>query len=80
MKSKFVVIIFSAILFCITSCGGRSAKNQDSHDHENCTDHDHSHVTPNQEGFKVEADSSAVEADTVKRVHNHAHEGHDHSH
>jgi ABC-type nickel/cobalt efflux system permease component RcnA len=64
MKSKFIILVFSAILFCLTSCGSRSH----SHDHENCTEHDHNTHThadgtvhsdhpPEQESFKVEADN-----------------------
>ena len=66
MKSKFVIIIFSAILFCFTSCGNRSANNH-AHDHEN-NHNTHTHAdgsvhsdhAPEQESFKAEADSSAV--------------------
>ena len=70
MKSKFVIIIFSAIIFCFASCGNRSANNH-VHDHENSIEHNHNTHThadgsvhsdhaPEQESFKVEADSSAV--------------------
>ena len=70
MKSKFVIIIFSAIIFCFTSCGSRSANNH-AHDHDNSIEHNHNTHThadgsvhsdhaPEQESFKVEADSSEV--------------------
>ena len=87
MKSKVIIIVFSVILFGLTSCGNRRSNNQDTHNHEHGAVHNHNththadgtvhsdhapeHDTPQQESFKVEAD-------TVK--HDHSHDGHDHTH
>ena len=90
MKLKNLAII-TAITLSLSACGGRCSNNQHAHDHENCTEHNHNHNThthadgtvhsdhaPEQESFKVEADSTTVNADTVK--HNHTHDcGHDHA-
>jgi lipopolysaccharide export system protein LptA len=90
MKSKVIIIIFSILLLAgFVVWGVKKSHNHDhenctehdhsTHDHENCTEHDHSHgnVTPNQESFKVEAD-------TVKQTQNqprtHSHNGRTHTH
>ena len=83
MKSKIIIIAILAIFFGLASCGSRSAQNN-SHDHENGTEHNHNTHThadgtvhsdhapeqdaPHQESFKVEADTLQ---------HNQAH---DHNH
>jgi ABC-type nickel/cobalt efflux system permease component RcnA len=80
MKSKVIIIIFSILLLAgFVVWGVKKSHNHDhenctehdhsTHNHENCTDPSHSHVTPNQESFKVEAD-------TVKRSN--SHDGHNH--
>jgi hypothetical protein len=82
MKSKIIIIVFSAILYCLTSCGSRSANNHahengaahspnthvhaDGTVHEGATHSDSENTMPVQESFKVEADSSAIN-------HNHGH-------
>ena len=55
--------------------------NHNTHTHADGTvhsDHAPEHKTPQQESFKVEADSSTVNTNTVK--HNHGHDKHDHQH
>ena len=81
MKVK-VLAIATVIISGLTACGGKSLNNQDTHNHENCTEHDHRRhkkETPIQESFKVEVDSIMVETDTVKHNHTHDHscDGHD---
>ena len=89
MKVKIIIFVFSVILWGVTSCGGRSANN--SHSRENHAEHNHNtHIhadgtvhsdhAPEQESFKVEADSAAVKADTVKHDHDHDHSAHGHQH
>ena len=76
MKSKIIIIVFSAVVLGLTACSGKSSKNQDAHNHENCTEHTHNHAAPKQESFKVEGDSIIVDADS----HENCPEGHDHQH
>jgi len=84
MKTKIIIIVFSAILFCLTSCDSCSKKTQQTHNHENCSGHDHgtksqsdctdsSKQATEQESFKVEADK----ADTTKvnQPDSHTHSG-----
>jgi len=67
MKSKVILIVFSAIFFGLTSCGRGSNKKQNEHSHEHRTEHTHTHAdgtvhsdhapehdAPQQESFKVE--------------------------
>ena len=77
MKSKIIIIVFSAVVLGLTACSGKSSKNQDAHNPETCTDHVHEQVAPKQESFKVEADSSTVEQN---HTHDHSHDNHDHKH
>ena len=83
MKSKIKIIVFSAILFGLISCGGRNSNKNNTHTHEDGSVHENhatEQVIPQQESFKVEADSTAVETDTVKHDHSHNHSGHTHTH
>lgn len=82
MKSKIIIIVFSALLFGLTSCGGRSSNNQNTHTHEDGSvhgDHATEQATPKQESFKTEADTT-LKADTVKHNHDHDHSETGHKH
>ena len=92
MKSKVIIIVFAVILAGFISCGGNNS-NQ-SHSHENGAEHnpnththadgtvhsDHApeHDIPQQESFKVEADSVTLKADSVKHEHDHSDPNHQH--
>ena len=90
MKVKLLAI--AAIILGFSACGGRSANNQNSHNPETCTEHNHNTHThadgtvhsdhaPEQESFKVQADTIIVVTDTVKAVtHTHSHNGQTHTH
>ena len=84
MKSKFIIIVFSVLSLGLAACGSKSSNNKDTHNPENCTEHDHrtpEQTAPMQESFKVEADSTAVKADTVRnQPHTHSHNGQPHTH
>ncbi|MDR1226445.1 MAG: hypothetical protein LBK47_06035 [Prevotellaceae bacterium] len=76
MKSNIIIIVFSALLFGLTSCGGRGSNHKGIHTHEDSSvhgDHATGQVAPKQENFKVEADTTAVKANSVKHDHSHNH-------
>ncbi|OJV38816.1 MAG: hypothetical protein BGO33_13380 [Bacteroidia bacterium 43-41] len=79
MKSRILLAILATGLFFLTACTGKSAQN--THTHEDGTVHEE-HATdqavPQQETFKVEADTAVIERDTTQ--HSHSHDGHTHSH
>ena len=82
MKIKILAI---AIILGLSACGGRSSNKQDSHTHDDGSVHsdhsnNHEQTVPEQESFKVEADTTIV-VDTVKaKTHTHSHNEHTHSH
>ncbi|MDR0295888.1 MAG: hypothetical protein LBH91_06900 [Prevotellaceae bacterium] len=81
MKTKITLIVLLAALLGLSSCGGRSSNNQNTHTHsENCA-HEHQTSTgqqaPAQESFKAEADST-IKADTAPQSY--SHEGCTHTH
>lgn len=85
MKSKIIIIVFSALLFGLMACGGRNSNKQGTHTHEDGSvhgDHATEQAAPKQESFKAEADSTTVKADSVKHDHDHdhSHDGSDHKH
>jgi hypothetical protein len=83
MKLKSSNIVFSVILCGLILCSACSGNKQDTHTHENglaCEEHATTEQTVSvQESFKVEADSNAVEANTVRHEHEHEH-NHEHNH
>ncbi|MDR0602845.1 MAG: hypothetical protein LBG80_00910 [Bacteroidales bacterium] len=83
MKLKIRNIVFSGILCGFILCVACSGNKQDTHTHENgsaCEEHTTTRQsTPNQENFKVEADSHTVEANAVQHEHDHDKE-HNHTH
>ena len=85
MKSaKYIIILFAAALLGLASCGHRNTNKQGTHTHEDGSSHgDHATeqtAVPAQESFKVEADSTAVEATPTDHGHSHDHSGDDHGH
>lgn len=83
---KKIVFILSIAGFIFTSCGSETKKEEsDTHTHGNGAVHEndaHNHrntVTPEQESFEVEVDSTVN--DTVEDVNDHGHDHeNDHSH
>ena len=81
MKTNIIIIVLLAALFSLSSCGGRSSNNQNTHTHSSDCAHEHQTSTgqqaPAQESFKVEADTT-IKADSAPQPHNH--EGCTHTH
>ena len=88
MKSRIIIIVFAVILFGLTSCGRKRSENSTEHNHNTHThadgtvhsDHAPEQDLPQQESFKVEADSATVKADSVKQEHDHDHSDPNHQH
>jgi hypothetical protein len=82
MKSKISNIVLSGILFGFVFCMSCSQKKQDTHTHEEgsmCEDHVITEQPmPEQESFKVEADSNTVSVNSAEHDHGHV-DGHDHN-
>ena len=84
MKSRIIIIVFAVILLGLTSCGRKRSDNSTEHNHNTHThadgtvhsDHAPEQDLPQQESFKVEADSVTLKADTA--THDHSHDGHNH--
>lgn len=82
MKSSKLVIIISISFFFLTACVGNTSK-QNTHIHEDGSVHDNhatEQVTPVQESFKVEADTTLLNAETEENVHSHDHNESTHKH
>lgn len=84
MKNILLLMAFFAILF--SACATNTSKNADTHTHEDGTvheNHKNSEISPEQELFEVEADTLALENDSLqteqKTEHTHA-GGHKHKH
>lgn len=79
---KINILLICAVSFVLFSCGGSSQK-QNVHTHEDGSTHeDHAPTaTPTeQESFKVEADTTAIQGVHNHESHEHGHDhGHDHS-
>jgi len=82
MKSKVIIIVISSLLLLSIVVWGVVKLTNHAHDPETCTEHDHSHdnctdhvhETPNQETFKVEADTVRNQPPA------HSHNGQPHTH
>jgi PBP1b-binding outer membrane lipoprotein LpoB len=89
---RYFIIIIIALFFA--SCGNGASENKNAkksehthadgtvHVHDNCEGHAEEN-SPNQESFKVEADSSVVKSDSVKNTKSNSKdccEGHKHDH
>jgi ABC-type nickel/cobalt efflux system permease component RcnA len=89
MKSKVIIIVFSILLLAGLVVWGIKKSHNHAHNPETCTEHDHSNTHTHADGtvhsdHAPEQESFKVEADTVKQAQEqprpHSHNGQSHTH